>query len=231
LKLRPLVVVLAAVMVPAIPFLVAGPWLEPWIEQWLQQVGERPATLAAIVIGLLASDLLLPVPSSLAGTLCGQTLGFGPASAVIFVGLSIGSIVGYAAGRWGRRWRGRETAEADESNRAGSQRDDEQLVLRWWQQAGPWLLVITRPMPILAEACVLLAGWQRLSLRRFIVPTTLANGCLAIAYAALGAWSRNGQWQTRAIVISVAIPLAILALVRWSGWSHDSTNGQSIDRR
>src|SRR4051794_8136916 len=51
--------------------------------------------LASLVVGLLAADVFLPIPSSLvatgAGALLGYTLGF----SAIWIGLTLGCVLGY----------------------------------------------------------------------------------------------------------------------------------------
>src|SRR5919206_4132162 len=68
---------------------VLGIDVEPWLQSWFTHAG---AGSAAIVIGLLASDILLPVPSSLVMILSGVAFG-------VFWG-SVVALIGSIGGEW-----------------------------------------------------------------------------------------------------------------------------------
>ena len=56
---------------------------------------------------------------------------------------------------------------------------------------GSYVLVMCRPVPVLAEASVLVAGATGLPLRTAMAATSLSNLGVAGAYAALGALSHD----------------------------------------
>ncbi len=91
--LRPLLLVVLALMVPVLPFLSFGPWLESRVEAWLDPP-PAPALVALATVGLLSSDILLPVPSSVVSTVAGSQLGV--------VGATLASWLGMTAGRGDR---------------------------------------------------------------------------------------------------------------------------------
>ena len=68
---------------------------------------------------------------------------------------------------------------------------------------GPLVLVLARPVPVLAEASVLLFGTTRLSWWWFLVPVALSNLGIAAVYSALG--DLVAFWI--ALPASVALPL------------------------
>ena len=82
-----------------VPFLLFESQLTAWTTQALD--GRSPAVLAAIIAGGLASDLLLPVPSSVLSTMAGHELGFVPGTLTSWLGMTIGCLLGYSLGRWG----------------------------------------------------------------------------------------------------------------------------------
>ena len=57
-----------------IPFLAFGHSLEQWAQE-LKESPPPPGTTAALIVGLLSTDVLLPVPSSVISTLGGWQLG------------------------------------------------------------------------------------------------------------------------------------------------------------
>jgi len=71
-------------------------------------------------------------------------------------------------------------------------------------------LVLARPVPVLAEASVLLAGTARLSWSWFLAPVALSNLGIAAAYCALG----NLAQLPAALAASVALPLLAALVAR-----------------
>jgi uncharacterized membrane protein YdjX (TVP38/TMEM64 family) len=153
--------------------------------------------VAMLVVGLLSTDVFLPIPSSVVSTLAGSQLGLGWATATSWIGLNLGAGLGFFVGR---RW-GRPMAE----RLAGH----EELERMWplADQFGAILLVFTRALPVLAEATVLLLGLQRLAWRRFWPPVLLSNLGIAIGYAWMGSRAASQEWLPLALSLSVALPL------------------------
>lgn len=203
--------VVVALLVPIVPFLVVGWWLEPAVEQWFQ--GEHrietspPVQGIAIFLGL-AVDILLPIPSSLLLTVAGQSLGFLLGTLVGWMGLNTSALAGYYGGRWyGQRFYDRFGA-AKASPSPGPLLDGNQI-------GSKMLLFASRPVPILAEACVIWAGMKRVDGWSFWLPVLSGNLLVAAFFALLGAQSREQQWMAIALFISMWIPLVILAGLRW----------------
>ena len=89
-------------------------------------------------------------------------------------------------------------------------------------QYGPLVLVLTRGMPVFAEASVLIAGIHKLSWRRFLPAVTLSNLGVAIAYSVLGDFAEQYQWLPLALGIAVALPVLIAAVAQKYFPSDDS---------
>jgi membrane protein DedA with SNARE-associated domain len=85
---------------------------------------------------------------------------------------------------------------------------------RLTESLGPAVLVVTRALPVLAEASVLLFGAARLSWGRFLRSIALANLGIALAYAAFGSYAREHGATAAALVASIVLPLVALLLVR-----------------
>lgn len=210
-QLAPILIISIALLIPIIPFVIFGSWMESTIITWLEQsfVSERPLTVSAITTGLLAADILLPIPSSVVCTWAGRALGIIPGLAVNWIGLNLSCVVGY--------WLGRLFG-APVANRLASVETTEKLHnVRGTTTA--WMLTICRAVPVLAEASVLLAGLQRLPARQFYPPVIAANLGIAIAYSVLGSFSSEHGWFPAAVAISCALPLILL-----STWKRSSLN-------
>lgn len=191
--------------IPILPFLLCGWYLEPQIEAlvastWLQA---RPWSAAALGIGLLAADSLLPVPSSVVGTCLGALLGWAAGGLVTWLGLNLGAFVGYELARWfGLWWLGRVESDSALIH-------VQELRARW----GAGALAICRGVPVLAEASVLAAGMYRLPRLGFWAIVAPANLGLAAAYAILGATSAAANWLPAGLALSLGLPAVVLWLL------------------
>lgn len=202
---RWLIAVTLVLLAPVVPFLLIGDWTEERVERWLDDT-VSPGTTAGIVVGVLASDILLPVPSSFVSTLAGSRLGVAVGAGVIWLGMTAGAMLGFALARaLGRPLAQRFSSTADLARMEG-------LAAR----GGPAVLALTRPLPVLAEASVLLLGALGLSWRQFLPMLFLANLGLAAAYAALGYWAHEQGNLPVALAASMVVPvLATVIARRW----------------
>jgi uncharacterized membrane protein YdjX (TVP38/TMEM64 family) len=203
--LRTALVMAGVLLVPVLPFLVFGSQMEAWVKEWMNTPQSTPAAAVAIV-GLLSTDIFLPIPSSVVSTLGGWKLGVIGGTAASFVGLSVGAAIGFAlARRWGRPFAARYS-RAEELDRT-------QRIAR---QFGPTVLVLTRAVPVLAEASVLLMGVHNLSWRRFLPPVLLSNLGISLAYSAFGRLAERHGWFPLALGVAIALPVLFAALAeRW----------------
>jgi uncharacterized membrane protein YdjX (TVP38/TMEM64 family) len=201
---RPLVVILLALLVPIVPFLALGESLDARVAGWLDPP-PTAATIALVTVGVLAVDVLLPVPSSVVSTFAGSQLGIVAGTAASWLGMTLGAIGAF----WLARAFGRPLAV-----RLSSAEDIEQmdaLAVR----AGAWVLIVTRPLPILAEAAVLFLGTTSMSWRRFLTPALLSNLGIALVYAVLGQIAQSYGELPLALGASIALPVAATTVARW----------------
>jgi uncharacterized membrane protein YdjX (TVP38/TMEM64 family) len=199
--LRWLVFLTLILLVPIVPFVFFHESVERWVRQ-LIETPPRRAWVAGLVVGLLSVDILLPIPSSLVSTLAGSQLSPLVATLASWLGLNTGAAFGFWLSRtWGRPLAERLATRADLER-------TERLADRYASGA----LVLTRGLPVLAEAMVLLMGIQRLAWRRFWPPVAASNLGLALAYSTLGHYAAEHQWLALAASVSVAVPL----LATWS---------------
>ena len=159
-------------------------------------------------VGLLAADVLLPVPSSLIMTAHGALFG-------LFAGAMLslaGSLLGFALAFW----LGRRTSPAirrllmpEETARAAR-------VLQKW---GLLAIVITRPVPILAETTAIAAGTSGLSFGKSLLAAVagLLPGCLVYAWAGV----RARDFGAAAIIFLVLVAIAAIIWARQKHRVHD----------
>jgi len=201
--MRPALLITLLLLIPVVPFLWFGEALEARIGQWLDPPPSA-GIIAVMTFGILAADIFLPVPSSLVSTAAGAELGIPLATMASWAGLSAGNVLGFAvARRFGRPLAFRFAKPADLEGL-------EMLSARF----GPRLLVLTRALPVLAEAAVLLVGAMRLGWREFLPPILLSNLGLSLAYATLGRYAQAQGQLPLALAASIALPLLAATMAR-----------------
>jgi membrane protein DedA with SNARE-associated domain len=189
-RFRPLYVLLAAVLVPIVPFAVIG---ELPGERWLEAVSHDALRFGATGAALLAGDVLLPIPSSVIGALLGGRLGFALGFGWAFSGLWAGHMIGYGCGRLlPSRFR-------SELPRA------------------PTLAIVflSRPVPVLAEAVAIAAGVERMSVLHYSASVALGNAVYAAAMAGNGAALLPDGLAGPGLIAPMAVPVLGYALWRW----------------
>ncbi len=188
-----------------VPFVFWGDKIQVWLEGLQRHAEARPALAAAVIFGLLASDILLPVPSSVVGTYAGILLGFQLGALVSAVGMTVACMIGF--------WLGRRPARAVAARLVGEpqlkQLDNMQ------RRYKDWVVVVCRPVPVLAEASVVFAGMSRMSIARFFLMSTLSNIGISMAYARVGEASAKTESFLLAFAAAILVPgLAMLAARR-----------------
>ncbi len=188
-------------LIPVVPFLFWGAQLE----QWLVGLRDSPpgawATFGLMVL-LLATDIFLPIPSSMLSTFSGWQLGWLLGAVATWLGMNLGAILGFAlARRFGpgfASW--------------FSKTRDLEKVRGLTAEYGALVLVMTRAIPVFAEASVLIAGIHQMAWRSFLTAVVLSNLGIAVAYSAFGDFAEQHEWLPLALSVSVAIPV-LLAFV------------------
>ena len=154
--------IIAALAVPLIPFALVG---ELPGERWLSAASSSDLRFALAGAALLAADVLLPVPSSVLGTMLGARLGFLPGLLATFVGLCTGHALAYVISRWLVR------------GGVGP------------LPAAPTAIAVflSRPVPVFAEAVAIAAGATRLPPARLALACGAGNLVYSLALAGNGA--------------------------------------------
>ena len=202
--MRLLVTSIIFAVVLCLPFLIWGDQFMQWFTgdaaiQWIRGWGVW-GWLA--VIGLLVSDLFLPIPAtpvmSAAGYLYGTLIG-GLVSAV-------GSFAAGMAGYGLCRAFGRNIA----LRLAGEKELAEHHTL--FQRSGPWLVAASRWLPLLPEVISCLAGLTRMPLRVFVVSLACGSIPMGFVFAGIGAAGQDNP--KLALTLSVLVPPVLWLAVR-----------------
>lgn len=170
-------------------------------------LGSRTGAVAAMLgVTLLVVDVVLPVPSSVVMITHGALFGVPMGMALSAIG-SLGSFaLGFALGRRGEPVVTRLVPE-EERRRA------DRFLLRW----GTVGVVLSRPVPLLAETVSFMAGASPLRWRAALGAAAL--GCLpaAAVYAVAGALAASFATGAVVFVAVVGVALAVAAAVVRSG--------------
>ena len=200
---RLIFLVFAVVCIPIFPLLLLGLSFEDRVNALLHGGDFSPAGRFALVVGVLSGDILLPIPSSAVSTWAGATMGLAMATLACSLGTTLGSVIGFALARaFGLRFA---------SWRAGQDLDRAEDLS---QRLGPPALLVTRALPILAEATVLLVGVGGLSWRRFLPPVIAGNVLVSLAYAACGRYFAGRDELPLVIIASGTVPLLAALVAR-----------------
>lgn len=195
---RTALIITAALCIPLVPFFIIG---ELPGEQWLSARDDRALTFALAGAALLAADALLPVPSSIVGTMLGARLGFAAGFLAAFGGMMTGQVLAYAVSRW---------------------------ILRRREQAlpsAPTLVAVflSRPVPVLAEAVAIAAGAARVSWPQFLLACGAGNAVYAGALALNGAALVPEAPLGPGLVLPMLLPAG--AWLIWRALRRNSLNG------
>ena len=196
-----LLLALAAIAVPLVPFLACGARLDALVADWLDPPPPAPI-LAALEVGVLAADLLLPVPSSMVATLGGASLGIVAGTACAWIGMTAGAGAGW--------WLGRTAAGRTLERLAA---EDRVALARQERRLGPLLIVLTRPLPLVAEATAIFAGAARMPLATFLAAAAAGNLAVAFAWSYAGALGHDADSLQWVLVASLAVPVAAALVV------------------
>ena len=197
--LRLTLVIIVALLIPIVPFVIIG---ELPGDKWLSANDESALSFGLTGAAILASDLLIPVPSSVIGSLLGARLGIFPGFAWTLLGLMVGNTAGYLIGR---------LTLSKLNARAPSQ---------------PALIAVflSRPVPVLAEAMTFAAGAAHLSLSKFLIACVAGNTVYAFVLAASGSALLPKGWIGAGLVVPMALPVA-----SWLVWRAIKLRRSAVD--
>ena len=145
----------------------------PWLD-------EGTPLVAALGVTLLIADVLVPAPSSVVMTAHGALFGIPLGALLSLVGGTGATLAAFALGRRGRHAVERRVRP-----------EERERVRRLIERHGVLALVVTRPVPVVAETVALLAGTTTMSWRAAALGGVLGNIVPAIVYAVVGAQARS----------------------------------------
>jgi uncharacterized membrane protein YdjX (TVP38/TMEM64 family) len=193
-------------VVLCVPFLLWGGRFEAWLSgeaavAWLRGLGAW-GWLGGI--GLLVGDLVLPVPATALMSALGFVYGPWIGGVLGAVGSFLSGALAYGLTRWiDPRWAAKLAGEAE----LGAYRS-------LFARSGPWIVALSRWLPLLPEVVACLAGLSRMRARVFFLALACGSVPLGFVFAAIGATGAERPWL--AVGLSAGVPAVfLLAGRRW----------------
>jgi len=159
---------------------------------WMNRGG---VLAGGVGVGLLIADVLLPVPSSLVMVAHGALFGVVIGTVLSLLGSVGAALAGFAIGRRGGKLLDR-VVTSEEKMRAND------LLARW----GALAIIVTRPVPVLAETVAIMAGTSSLGWRTLVVASLTGSLPPALLYALTGA--AVASFRSSSLMFGVVIVIA-----------------------
>ena len=179
---------------------------------WMRHGG---VVAACVGVGLLIADVVLPVPSSIVMVAHGALFGVLWGTMLSLLGSVGAAVFGFAIGRRGGALLERVVTPAERA-RASS------ILARW----GTLAIIVTRPVPLLAETVAIMAGASSMQWRTMIVASFAGSLPPALLYALTGAAVAN--LQNTALMFGVVL---LVAGLFWLLGRSFSRKGAKTQRR
>jgi uncharacterized membrane protein YdjX (TVP38/TMEM64 family) len=174
-KYKWIILIVTVLLLIIVPFCIWGEQIDKFVVVLIEKGQEYPVKVGILLAALLAGDIVLPTPSSIISTGSGAVLGFFWGTLVSFIGMTVSCVLGYFIGRY--------ASEHFVKRLMGNTMKSLEM---FGNRYGRWCLLVTRAVPILAEASVLFAGLGKQKFSKFFVITTMANFVISLLYAYIG---------------------------------------------
>lgn len=154
------------------------------------------------IVLLLATDLLLPIPSSIIMTLSGSLLGFWAGGLASFFGAMLSAFFGFYACRLGRERLFKRLVGEQDLERIGV----------WFEQRGVFAIIISRAVPMLTEILSCLAGLSAMRSRAFFLASLLGTLPVCLVYSFFGhLGTPENPWPALCAAFLLPIPAWLFA--------------------
>jgi uncharacterized membrane protein YdjX (TVP38/TMEM64 family) len=207
--LRIVLLVLVVLAVLAVPAILFGERFEDQLDgaKALEFVRAQGAWGAAVGIGLICADLIVPLPSpaimAAMGLIYGPVLGGAIASFGSFLAALLGYTLCRAIGPRAASW----IAGPKQTERLGD----------YFERNGMWAIAVSRFLPAVPEILACLAGLTRMPFGRFATGNLIGSVLVGFINAYFGARGEVDPTSTVAVVAVapyVALPIFLYVLAR-----------------
>ena len=184
--------------------------LEEYFTDQLNELSNYHLQFALVSFIVLASDILLPVPSSIVMYLNGYILGFTLGAVVSLAGLLVGAVLGYYIGKW---------------SSLGAATEKNQRAQRILTTYGPMAVLVTRGIPIIAESIAIVCGYNKMPFGKYFLLNLIGYIPLCLLYAFCG----RAGYDKNTFLLSFACSLVIAAAFWFFGKSYFSRSKSIVN--
>ncbi|MCZ2340916.1 MAG: VTT domain-containing protein [Bacteroidales bacterium] len=203
--MRLYIVIFSLVALTLIPTLILDDEIDAAFsgEAGLERLRSFGAWAWLVGIGLIVSDLALPVPST--AVISGLGMLYGPwvGGLIGGVGSTLAGCVAYSVGRWIGGPTLRLFVGPDEMAR----------LPRFFARHGLWAIALSRWMPLLPEALCALAGTARMRMIPFLAALSCGSFAMGFAFGFLGVYYVDRP--VAGLLISALVPLGVWPIVHY----------------
>jgi uncharacterized membrane protein YdjX (TVP38/TMEM64 family) len=172
---------------------------ETFFANLLNNLGSHRGRFVPLSFAALASDILLPVPSSIVMFTNGYVLGTAYGSALSLLSLMTGAAVGYYLGQF-----------TSMGLRSGSDARANSIIARY----GTVSILITRGIPILAETICIICGYNKMPFKQYLLYNLAGYTPLCLLYAFCGSIGYSKDIFLLSFGCSIAIAAGFWCLGR-----------------
>lgn len=154
---------------------------------------------------LLLLDLLLPIPGTVVMSALGVVYGFWLGGLLSAIGSMFAGMLGYGVGRFfdekfAKKWLGERDFEKGRS---------------LFERSGPWVVAMSRALPILPEVLACMAGLLRMPFGKFLIALACGSVPMGFLFAWIGTVGRDQPAWGLAFSLGVpAVLWGVAALMR-----------------
>ena len=162
----------------------------------LHLLKDNPMKFGLVSFLILASDIILPVPSSIVLYINGYFLGPLLGALISLAGLMVGCVIGYYIGK-------------TSSNLFKSDRNQKaQEIL---SKYGPSAIFLSRGIPVLSESICFVCGYNKLDFSRYLFFNLIGYIPVCLLYALFGSM---GYMSSKAFLLSFTASI-VVSVVFW----------------
>ena len=172
--------------------------------EFIEWSGNNKFLNSILVIFALAADVFLPIPNGVTNTFAGAILGFYLSIPIIWIGLTLGSIIGFAIGKYAAKPLANKIL-----SKAYLEKSEEVA-----KKFGVSILLIARPAPGLAEISTVAAGLADMKWATFLTVMILSNLLISVVYAFIGTAALTSQSASIAFIGIALIPFLFWLLAK-----------------
>ncbi len=191
--------ILAVALCIIVPFCLFEEAITAWFNHVTAVESQTRTVIGSVLFGSLALDIFLPVPSSLASTLCGMVFGVWKGFLLSFMAMNLSCVLGYCLGARCSIYAQKCIGETELST-----------LQRFFARYDTLILVALRAVPVLAEASVLFAGLSCTPKRKTALLLLAGNAVVSLMYALVGAYGKSTDSMLPAFAGSMIISALLM---------------------